>query len=64
MLPCPYKIEFSLQAFFQRMQGRKEPPLPCKVNGNCVIDRERRKCAACRLQKCIYVGMNINGKVF
>lgn len=48
--------------FFKRtVQNKKE--YHCTELGQCVIDRvHRKRCAFCRFQKCISVGMKVEGK--
>jgi len=48
---------YSCRAFFRRNTQRQDLPM-CKRNVSCtVIYKERKKCAACRYQKCLTVGM-------
>ncbi|PVD29623.1 hypothetical protein C0Q70_08878 [Pomacea canaliculata] len=45
------------KAFFRR-NAMKEDSLQCVFDGNCSIDvRSRRLCSACRLKKCLDMGM-------
>ncbi|GAA55561.1 nuclear hormone receptor family member nhr-25, partial [Clonorchis sinensis] len=49
----------SCKGFFKRtVQNKKE--YHCTEQGNCVIDRiHRKRCAHCRFQKCLAVGMRV-----
>ncbi|KER25326.1 hypothetical protein T265_07202 [Opisthorchis viverrini] len=49
----------SCKGFFKRtVQNKKE--YHCTEHGNCVIDRiHRKRCAHCRFQKCLAVGMRV-----
>ncbi|XP_068683315.1 photoreceptor-specific nuclear receptor-like isoform X2 [Montipora foliosa] len=47
--------------FYKRTCRRSEPWL-CKAQGNCPVDKSSRNdCKACRLKKCIEIGMNLEG---
>lgn len=50
----------SCKGFFKRtVQNRKE--YHCTEHGNCTIDRvHRKRCAYCRFQKCLTVGMRVD----
>lgn len=51
------------QGFFRRYLQRKEP-YKCMKEGQCEItDRRRGNCSACRMQKCVMVGMSRDGKI-
>ncbi|VDP71019.1 unnamed protein product [Echinostoma caproni] len=54
----------SCKGFFKRtVQNKKE--YHCTEQGQCVIDRvHRKRCAFCRFQKCLSVGMKVEGKRF
>ncbi|KAK4469500.1 hypothetical protein MN116_007046 [Schistosoma mekongi] len=49
----------SCKGFFKRtVQNKKE--YRCNEQGNCVVDRlHRKRCAYCRFQKCLNVGMRV-----
>lgn len=48
-----------LQSFFGRTCSNPNGVSECKNEGNCVIDKKSRtSCKACRLQKCLDVGMS------
>ena len=48
--------------FYKRTCRRSEPWL-CKGQGHCPVDKSSRNdCKACRLKKCIEIGMNLDGK--
>ncbi|CAH8521167.1 unnamed protein product [Schistosoma rodhaini] len=49
----------SCKGFFKRtVQNKKE--YHCNEQGNCVVDRlHRKRCAYCRFQKCLIVGMRV-----
>ncbi|VDQ02287.1 unnamed protein product [Trichobilharzia regenti] len=53
----------SCKGFFKRtVQNKKE--YHCNEKGRCVVDRQHRKrCAYCRFQKCLNVGMKVEGKI-
>lgn len=47
--------------FYKRTCRRTEPWL-CKGQGDCPVDKSSRNdCKACRLKKCIEIGMNFEG---
>ncbi|XP_020608084.1 photoreceptor-specific nuclear receptor-like isoform X2 [Orbicella faveolata] len=47
--------------FYKRTCRRSEPWL-CKGQGHCPVDKSSRNdCKACRLKKCIEIGMNLDG---
>lgn len=49
--------------FYKRTCRRSEPWL-CKAQGNCPVDKSSRNdCKACRLKKCIEIGMNLEGQL-
>uniref|UniRef100_UPI0005223907 AncSR1 DBD n=1 Tax=synthetic construct TaxID=32630 RepID=UPI0005223907 len=50
------------KAFFKRsIQGHVD--YVCPATNNCTIDKHRRKsCQACRLRKCLEVGMTKGGQ--
>ncbi|VEL26319.1 unnamed protein product [Protopolystoma xenopodis] len=52
---------YYFSGFFKRtVQNKKE--YQCTENGHCTIDRvHRKRCAYCRFQKCLVVGMRVEG---
>ncbi|CAF3199542.1 unnamed protein product [Rotaria socialis] len=49
----------SCKTFFRRRGFRIEKIEPCRFNGNCDITlQSRRVCSACRLAKCLTIGMS------
>ncbi|CAF3595771.1 unnamed protein product [Rotaria sp. Silwood1] len=49
----------SCKTFFRRHGFRIEEVEPCRFNGNCEITiQSRRICSACRLAKCLTIGMS------
>lgn len=53
---------FFFQGFFKRtVQNNKR--YTCIENQNCQIDKtQRKRCPYCRFQKCLSVGMKLEGK--
>lgn len=53
---------FLFQSFFGRSYNNISSITPCKNSGRCVINKKNRtSCKACRLKKCIGVGMSKGG---
>ena len=51
--------------FFKRSVRRKLIYRCQAGTGSCVVDKQHRnQCQACRLKKCIAMGMNKDGKIF
>ncbi|CAF1188116.1 unnamed protein product [Rotaria sp. Silwood1] len=49
----------SCKTFFRRNGFRLESARPCVLNGSCEVNvKTRRNCTACRLAKCLLVGMS------
>lgn len=53
-----------IQGFFKRtVQNNKR--YTCIENQNCQIDKtQRKRCPYCRFQKCLSVGMKLEGKSY
>lgn len=55
----------SFQSFFGRTYNNLSSISECKNNGECVINKKNRTaCKACRLRKCLLVGMSKSGSRF
>lgn len=52
----------SAQSFFGRTYNNLSQVHECKNGGQCVINKQNRtSCKACRLRKCLVVGMSKSG---
>lgn len=57
-----HAIFLSLQSFFGRSYNNLSSISECKNNGECTINKKNRTaCKACRLRKCLMVGMSKSG---
>lgn len=55
-------FSYWLQSFFGRTYNNISAIAGCKNNGDCVINKKNRTaCKACRLRKCLLVGMSKSG---
>uniref|UniRef100_A0A1B0GL57 Putative c4 zinc finger in nuclear hormone receptor n=1 Tax=Lutzomyia longipalpis TaxID=7200 RepID=A0A1B0GL57_LUTLO len=53
------------KSFFGRTYNNLSSISECKNNGECVINKKNRTaCKACRLRKCLVVGMSKSGSRF
>ncbi len=55
----------SCKGFFKRtVQSKRNERLRCGRGDNCTIDIDSRKhCASCRFNKCLFLGMKLQGKI-
>lgn len=58
------QLNFVFQGFFRRIAKEKgSKPYRCSKSQNCVVTTGTRNlCRACRYQKCLDIGMSIEGK--
>lgn len=55
-------LAYCFQSFFGRTYNNLSSISECKNNGECVINKKNRtSCKACRLRKCLMVGMSKSG---
>ena len=57
-----YFVFYFQQSFFGRTYNNLSQIHECKNGGNCIINKQNRtSCKACRLRKCLLVGMSKSG---